>query len=99
MDGLGSRGLALFESLRSGDPSRDALALEAARTADRLDGLALLIDAEGVGAGPVAEARQQGLALSGLLKALGLGEAAQVVKAGPVEGRSPLELLQSKLQA
>lgn len=35
--GLGERGVALWEALAVGDPPVDAVALEAARTADRLD--------------------------------------------------------------
>lgn len=46
--GLGSRGMAIWEALRSLDVSRNALALEAARTADRLDELDNIIQGKGV---------------------------------------------------
>ena len=46
--GLGDRGLSIWSALKSGDVSRDALALEAARTADRLDELDNIIQGKGV---------------------------------------------------
>lgn len=46
--GLGDRGLSIWKALKSGDVSRDALALEAARTADRLDELDNIIQGKGV---------------------------------------------------
>lgn len=46
--GLGDRGARLWEHLSTGDPARDALALEAARLADRLDELDQIIQGKGV---------------------------------------------------
>lgn len=46
--GLGERGLIVWESLKCGDPSRDALVVEAARLADRLDELDNIIQGKGV---------------------------------------------------
>lgn len=97
--GLGERGLSLWESLSTGDAPTDAMALEAARTADRLDELDNIIQGNGVlnlmqfrldfpesDGEPytvevkfnavLAEARQQGAALAGLL-----------AKLTPAEGR------------
>ena len=91
--GLGERGLALWESLSDGHAPNDALALEAARTADRLDELDSIIQGKGVlnlmqfrldfpsgegepysvevkFAAPLAEARQQAMALAGILSKL-----------------------------
>ena len=46
--GLGDRGLTIWAALKSEDVSRNALALEAARTADRLDELDNIIQGKGV---------------------------------------------------
>ncbi|POH58277.1 hypothetical protein CVS28_12605 [Arthrobacter glacialis] len=46
--GLGDRGLSIWDALKSEDVSRNALALEAARTADRLDELDNIIQGKGV---------------------------------------------------
>lgn len=46
--GLGERGQALFGELSDGSAARDALALEAARLADRLDELDRIIHGDGV---------------------------------------------------
>lgn len=46
--GLGERGLAVWKALKSGDKARDALVVEAARTADRLDELDGIIQGKGV---------------------------------------------------
>lgn len=46
--GLGDRGLALWQSLSTGDVARDALVLEASRLADRLDELDNIIQGKGV---------------------------------------------------
>lgn len=46
--GLGERGLSIWESLASDDPASNALVLEAARTADRLDELDRIIQGDGV---------------------------------------------------
>jgi hypothetical protein len=46
--GLGVRGLGVWEALKSGDVARDALAVEAARSADRLDELDNIIQGKGV---------------------------------------------------
>lgn len=46
--GLGDRGLTVWSALKSGDVARDALALEAARTSDRLDELDNIIQGKGV---------------------------------------------------
>lgn len=45
---LGERGAALWERLSTGDPLVDALALEIARTADRLDEMDNIIQGKGV---------------------------------------------------
>jgi hypothetical protein len=91
--GLGERGVALWLALSTGDAPVDAMALEAARTADRLDELDNIIQGKGVldlmqfrldfptdDGEPftvevkfnavLAEARQQGAALAGLLTKL-----------------------------
>lgn len=98
--GLGERGMTLWESLSNGDPPNDAMALEAARTADRLDELDNIIQGKGVlnlmqfrvlsneatddsreinvevkFNAVLAEARQQGAALAGLISKLGQGDA------------------------
>ncbi|KUM34548.1 hypothetical protein AR689_10415 [Arthrobacter sp. EpRS71] len=46
--GLGERGLALWEEMSSKDVARNALVLEAARIADRLDELDNIIQGKGV---------------------------------------------------
>lgn len=46
--GLGERGSELFEALKTGEIARDALVLEAARTADRLNELDRIIQGQGV---------------------------------------------------
>lgn len=46
--GLGERGQALYQALSGTDTPRNALALEAARTADRLDELDEIIHGRGV---------------------------------------------------
>lgn len=46
--GLGERGAVLWADLRTGDPLADAVALEVARTADRLDELDNIIQGKGV---------------------------------------------------
>ena len=46
--GLGERGLSLWESLSGDEVSRNALVLEAARLADRLDELDSIIQGKGV---------------------------------------------------
>lgn len=46
--GLGERGLALWQAMKSGDVARDALVLEAARLTDRLDELDSVIQGKGV---------------------------------------------------
>lgn len=46
--GLGERGLSLWEAMATGDVPRDALVLEAARLADRLDELDNIIQGKGV---------------------------------------------------
>lgn len=46
--GLGERGLTLWEELKAGNAANDALALEAARLADRLDELDSIIHGKGV---------------------------------------------------
>lgn len=46
--GLGERGQEIWDSLKSNDPVRNALALELARTADRLDELDNIIQGKGV---------------------------------------------------
>ncbi|WP_443461299.1 hypothetical protein [Glutamicibacter ardleyensis] len=46
--GLGERGQELFDALKTGEIARDALVLEAARTADRLNELDNVIQGKGV---------------------------------------------------
>lgn len=46
--GLGERGQELWEALKTGEVGRDALVLEAARTADRLNELDNIIQGKGV---------------------------------------------------
>ena len=46
--GLGERGVEIWQALKSGEIARDALVLEAARTADRLDELDNIIQGKGV---------------------------------------------------
>ena len=46
--GLGGRGMALWESMSGDDVTRNALVLEAARLADRLDELDNIIQGKGV---------------------------------------------------
>lgn len=46
--GLGERGMALWESMSGSDVTRNALVLEAARIADRLDELDNIIQGKGV---------------------------------------------------
>jgi len=81
--GLATAGTALWSSVTGRydlDAHEGALLLQAARTADRLDALAAVLDREGVtlGTGAVhpalVEARQQGLTLARLVAALRLPE-------------------------
>ena len=46
--GLGERGVEIWQALKTGEIARDALVLEAARTADRLDELDNIIQGKGV---------------------------------------------------
>lgn len=46
--GLGERGLEIWKALKTGEVARDALVLEAARTADRLNELDSIIQGKGV---------------------------------------------------
>ncbi|MGP5525065.1 hypothetical protein ACTXM3_17565 [Glutamicibacter arilaitensis] len=46
--GLGERGQEIFDALSTGEIARDALVLEAARTADRLNDLDSIIQGKGV---------------------------------------------------
>lgn len=46
--GLGERGVEIWKALKTGEIARDALVLEAARTADRLDELDNVIQGKGV---------------------------------------------------
>jgi len=81
--GLATAGTTLWTSITGRydlDAHEGALLLQAARTADRLDALAAVLDREGVtlGTGAVhpalVEARQQGLTLARLVAALRLPE-------------------------
>ena len=47
-DDLGARGREIWDSAETGDPAIDALVLEAARTADRLDEINRVIEGRGV---------------------------------------------------
>lgn len=122
--GLGERGQAVWDAASTGDAVRDAVVLEAARTADRLDELDSVIQGKGVlnlmqfrvlddrvddddtrnihvevkFQNVLSEARQQALALAGLLKSLSVGEAEK--RQAPInlpENVSPLQRLTSKL--
>lgn len=46
--GLGDRGVEIWKALKNGEPARDALVLEAARVADRLEDLDRIIQGDGV---------------------------------------------------
>lgn len=46
--GLGERGSEIYKALKTGEIARDALVLEASRTADRLDELDNIIQGKGV---------------------------------------------------
>lgn len=46
--GLGERGVEIWKALKTGEIARDALVIEAARTADRLDELDNIIQGKGV---------------------------------------------------
>lgn len=107
--GLSERGLALWEAMSGKDVARNALALEAARTVDRLDELDNIIQGKGVlnlmqfrlhlneidedgdrninvevkFAAPLAEARQQAIALATILGKLASVETAAKPKAAP----------------
>lgn len=122
--GLGERGLALWEALSTGSPPVDALALEAARTADRLDELDSIIQGKGVlnlmqfrldfpseegepftvevkFNAVLAEARQQGAALAGLLTKLVPADSKPASKAPAnlPSNVSPLDKLRDKMKA
>jgi hypothetical protein len=126
--GLGERGSALWAALATDDVPRNALVLEAARTADRLDELDNIIQGKGVlnlmqfrlhldeidedgdrninvevkfGA-PLAEARQQAIALSTILTKLQPAESKAAAQPAPVpavlpDNVSPLQRLAQKL--
>jgi hypothetical protein len=97
--GLGERGVALWQSMSGNDVARNALVLEAARLADRLDELDSIIQGKGVlnlmqfrldfpenedepytvevkFQAPLAEARQQAIALTTILSKLAPADAA-----------------------
>lgn len=104
--GLGERGLALWEAMSGNDVPRNALVLEAARLADRLDELDNIIQGKGVlnlmqfrldspenedepytvevkFQAPLAEARQQAIALSTILSKLAPADAAAKTNSAP----------------
>lgn len=123
--GLGERGSAIWQAMASEDAPRNALVLEAARTADRCDELDNIIQGKGVlnlmqfrvlsneatdderninvevkFAAPLAEARQQAMALAGLLSKLAPADskaAAPSVPANLPSNVSPLQKLSKKL--
>lgn len=121
--GLGERGQMLWDELSSGDAARDAVALEAARTVDRLDELDSIIQGKGVlnlmqfrvldrevtDAGVnlsvevkfqnvLSEARQQAMALSGLLKSISPSESAKPAAASALPSNvTPLQRLNSQM--
>lgn len=130
--GLGERGLALWQSMSGKDVVRNALVLEAARLADRLDELDNIIQGKGVlnlmqfrlhldeidddgdrninvevkFAAPLAEARQQAIALSTILTKLQPAESKSAGAPVPAPAPknlpanvSPLQKLQGKLKA
>lgn len=81
MDGverLGPRGRELWAALEAGGVSgpRAVIALEACRTADRLEGLNEILMAGLTARGVLAEARQQQVALCQLLDGAGVDKAA-----------------------
>ncbi|BCW61857.1 hypothetical protein [Arthrobacter sp. StoSoilB22] len=121
--GLGERGLEVWKALSGTDVARNALALEAARTADRLDELDNIIQGKGVlnlmqfrlhafeddgedrninvevkFAAPLAEARQQAIALATILTKLSPPEAAaNPASAKPVPaGVTPLDRIRAR---
>ena len=121
--GLGERGLEVWKALSGTDVARNALALEAARTADRLDELDNIIQGKGVlnlmqfrlhafeddgedrninvevkFAAPLAEARQQAIALATILTKLSPPDAAaKPASAKPVPaGVTPLDRIRAR---
>lgn len=121
--GLGERGLALWDALASGDVARNAMVLEAARTADRCDELDNIIQGKGVlnlmqfrvlsneatdddrninvevkFAAPLAEARQQAMALAGLLSKLAPADskAAAGPTPAPAGNVTPLDAIRQR---
>ena len=119
--GLGERGSAIWQSMASEDIPRNALVLEAARTADRLDELDNIIQGKGVlnlmqfrlefpseengpysvevkFAAPLAEARQQAMALAGLLSKLAPAEskAAAGPTPAPAGNVTPLDAIRQR---
>ena len=113
--GLGERGVALWQAMSGSDVVRNALVLEAARLADRLDELDNIIQGKGVlnlmqfrvlnreidddGSvnlnvevkfqTPLAEARQQAIALSTILSKLAPADGAAKATAAPVAVPAP----------
>lgn len=121
--GLGERGSAIWQSMASEDVPRNALVLEAARTADRLDELDNIIQGKGVlnlmqfrvlsnevmdderninievkFAAPLAEARQQAMALAGLLSKLAPAESKAAANSTPAPAGNvtPLDAIRQR---
>lgn len=121
--GLGERGSAIWQAMASNDAPRNALVLEAARTADRCDELDNIIQGKGVlnlmqfrvlssevmdddrninvevkfGA-PLAEARQQAMALAGLLSKLSPADAKAAAGPAPAPAGNvtPLDAIRQR---
>ena len=118
--GLGERGAALWQSMSTNDVPRNALVLEAARLADRLDELDNIIQGKGVlnlmqfrldfpegddepytvevkFQTPLAEARQQAIALSTILSKLAPADAATKPAAVPAPTNvTPLDRIKAR---
>jgi hypothetical protein len=123
--GLGERGSALWQAMSGSDVARNALVLESARLADRLDELDNIIQGKGVLSlmqfrldfpesdgepfvvevkfqTPLAEARQQAIALATILTKLSPAESKAAASPAPVpavlpDNVSPLQRLTQKL--
>ncbi|WP_284763401.1 hypothetical protein [Arthrobacter sp. efr-133-R2A-63] len=127
--GLGERGLSIWEAMATEDVPRNALVLEAARLADRLDELDNIIQGKGVlnlmqfrvhlweddgeernvnvevkFAAPLAEARQQAIALANILAKLSPADSKAAASPAPAPATlpanvSPLQRLMQKQKA
>lgn len=118
--GLGERGAALWEAMATADVPRNAMVLEAARLADRLDELDNIIQGKGVlnlmqfrldfpdgddepysvevkFQAPLAEARQQAIALSTILTKLSPADSKAAVAPAPAPANvTPLDRIRER---